>query len=51
MISGYPGPYDWGAEIVTTLVKDAEKYEDQLSALLDSSLSGWETSRECGFNT
>jgi hypothetical protein len=41
--SGAPVPYDWGTEFVTTLSKDAEKYEEQLSALLDSPLSDWET--------
>jgi hypothetical protein len=41
--SGAPVPFSWGSEVITTLSQDAEKYEEELSALLDSPLSDWES--------
>lgn len=40
--TGEPVPYDWGPEFITSLSDDSAKYEEELTALLDSPLSAWE---------
>lgn len=42
-LTGKPIPYNWGFSAITdSLVTDAERYEDELSALFDGDLSDWQ---------